>query len=106
MHTDMDTALEACEDALKKWCRAKLDADNAESRHKHMTAAKIKAYTNEGGVTKAKEIVFSSDEWLESQIEVNDLMVNAAFFKGQLDQAIRVFEAARSEYSATKRVVG
>ena len=100
----MDSELDKAEAALERYIKAKHEADDAETHHKHLTAAKIKAYSNEGGVTKAKEIVFATDEWLDSQIGVNKLKAIEAYRKGQLEAAIRRFEAARSEYAATRRV--
>lgn len=102
---DMDSYLDKAEEALKVFIKAKHEADDAETRFKHMTAAKIKAYHNSAGsFAKAEKEVLASDEWVDGQIEVNKLKAVEAYRKGQLEAAIRRYEAARSEYSATKRV--
>ena len=100
MRDELDTA----DEYLDAWVAAKRIADNAATRHKHLTAAQIKVIAEREGIGKAKEYVIASDEWLERQMFCDEKAIDAHAAKERFEQAVRRFEASRSEYAATRRV--
>lgn len=100
MRDELDTA----DELLTAWIAAKRIADNAATKHKHLTAAQIKVIADREGIGKAKEFVIASDEWLSRQIFCDEKSVDAHLAKERYEQAIRRWETARSEHSALRKV--
>ena len=100
----MDNELNEADKALDVWMEAQAKADLAATRHKHKTAAQIAVLSEDQGVTKAKELVYATDEWLERQTYCDGCALKAQAAKMAFEQAIRRFEAARSYFSAGRKV--
>jgi len=100
----MDAELAKIEEWMERFTKEKHEADDAESRHKNLTAGLVKEKAVDVGIGRAKEEVMSDPTWLASQVEVNRLNARATWAKYKMEQAIREWETARSVYAATRRV--
>ena len=100
----MDKELDAADLALDEWMEAQTKADIASTRHKHHTAAQVGVLAEDQGITKAKEIVYGTDEWLKRQTYCDEAQIAAQAAKMRYEQAVRRWETARSYHSAGRRV--
>ena len=100
----MEAELNKADKALDDWMVKQALSDKAATKHKHHTAAQVVVLSKDGGVTKAKEAVYSTDEWLKRELYCNDAAIEAQRAKQEYEQAIRRWEMARSEFSAGRRV--
>lgn len=100
----MDAELDAADLALDHWMEMQRIADLASSKHKHQTAAQVGILAGEQGITKAKEIVYGTDEWLSRQMFCDKAAIEAQGAKMKFEQAVRRWETARSTYAAGRRV--
>lgn len=100
----MRDELDKADELLDAWIAQKRVADNAATKHKNLTAAQIKVIADKEGIGKAREFVIASDEWLKRQIFVDGAAIDAQAAKERFDQAIRRYEASRSEYAALRKV--
>lgn len=100
----MKDELDQADELLDKWIAAKRIADSAATKQKHLTAAQIKVISEKEGIGKAKEFVLASEDWWERQKHCDELNINAIAARERFEQAVRRYEASRSEYAATRRV--
>jgi len=100
----MDEQLNRADLALDAWVKHQAKSDEAATRHKHHTAAEIKVLCTSESVSKAKELVIAGESWFKRQTLCDEYAINAQHARMKYDQAVRRWEAARSEFSAGRRV--
>ena len=101
---DMDACLEEAERWLKGWKQAQDKANELTTTQKHQTAAETSRRAAEGPIGKAKEDTIGSPKWAERQVEADRWDLEAHYRHRMIDIWMKRFEAARSEYSAGRRV--
>jgi len=101
---DMDACLDEAEKYLGRWAKKQVEAHESSARQKSQTAAETSVRAAHGAISKAKEDTLGAPEWLERQSEADRLDVEARYLHHKMDIWLKRFEAARSEFSAGRRV--